>query len=110
MRLYPPLATNDGTPIRGRVRADFATSERLHDVSLADRGAAPYPAADPESPENVLTVRDAPTDEREPIPRARWKFARLEDGSVLPDRTRSDFIGMLNTTPRRLKLHIRGAR
>ena len=88
MRMYPPIATDRGKPIRGLVRADFVPRERETDHSLADRNHIAYPVADPEAKENVLTVRDAVEAEREIIARSQWKFARAENGQVVPDATR----------------------
>jgi len=87
MRMFPPIATDDGTPIRGLVRSDFVVSERTMDHSLADRNHVAYPVADPEAAENVMTVRDDVEAERERIPRSQWKFARIDadTGSVVPD-------------------------
>src|SRR5262249_35018267 len=45
----------------------------------------PYPAADADDPNAVLTVRDAPAAERRPIPRDQWRFAREENGQVVAD-------------------------
>ena len=38
MRVYVPIARNDGEPLRGLVRADFVVSSRVHSHRLADRG------------------------------------------------------------------------
>ena len=88
MRMYPPIATDNGNPIRGLVRADFVPRERETDHSLSDRNHIAYPVADPDAKENVLTVRDAVEAERELIPRSQWKFARVENGQVVSDATR----------------------
>ena len=48
MRMYPPIATDSGKPLRGLVRSDFVVSSRVHDHRLADRVGMPaYPVADP---------------------------------------------------------------
>ena len=86
LRLTTPTATDAGRPIRGLVRSDFVTKDRLSSHSLADRNHVPYPVADPEAPENALTVRDAADGERETIPRDRWRFASMRDGKPVPDR------------------------
>lgn len=86
LRLETPIATDSGQPIRGLVRSDFVVTDRVLSHSLADRGHVPYLVADPEAPENVLTVRDAAVGERQVIPRERWRFARMEGGSPVPDR------------------------
>ena len=88
MRMYPPTATDDGKPIRGLVRSDFVVATRVYDQSLADRNHIAYPVADPDAPENVLTVRDGVEAPRRQIPRAKWRFARLEEGKPVADATR----------------------
>ena len=40
VRVYPPIATDNGRPIRGLVRSDFVVTEREADHSLADRDHA----------------------------------------------------------------------
>jgi hypothetical protein len=85
MRMYPPFATDGGKPIRGLVRSDFVPIQPETDHSLADRDHLPYPVADPDAPENVLTVRDAVEGERRVVSRSKWKFARVENGKVVPD-------------------------
>ena len=75
----------DGEPIRGLVRSDFVVTDRTPTHSLADRSHVPYPVADPRAPENVLTVRDTADGKRQPIPRERWRFARMENGEPVPD-------------------------
>ncbi len=84
LRLQTPVATENGTKIRGLVRSDFVVSDRVSTHSLADRSHVPYRVADPEAPENVLTVRDAADGKRQAIPRDRWKFARMENGKAVP--------------------------
>ena len=88
MRLYPPTARQGGHSIRGLVRSDFVVQQRVYDLLLSDRQHIAYPVADPEAPENVLTVRDEVEAPRQTIPRAKWEFARLQDGKLTPDRTR----------------------
>ena len=81
MRAYVPIATDDGRPLSGLVRADFVVSTGVQDHRLADRADMPaYPVADPEAPENVLTVRDGVEASRQVIPRSKWRFARIENG------------------------------
>ncbi|SVB30477.1 uncharacterized protein METZ01_LOCUS183331, partial [marine metagenome] len=42
MRVYSPVATENGSPIRGLVRSDFVVQELVHDHSLGDRGHVAY--------------------------------------------------------------------
>ncbi|HLE71941.1 MAG TPA: alpha/beta hydrolase domain-containing protein [Vicinamibacteria bacterium] len=88
MRMYPPVATDGGKPIRGLVRSDFVPIQRETDHSLADRDHLPYPVADEAAAENVLTVRDSVEGERRVVPRSKWKFARVENGNVIADSGR----------------------
>src|SRR4030095_6998026 len=47
-----------------------------------------YAVADPDDPANTLSVRDTIEGPRRFIPRPEWRFARLSNGAVVPDRTR----------------------
>lgn len=86
MRVDVPIATDNGEPIRGLVRADFVVTNRVQDHRLADRARMPaYPVADPEASENVLTVRDGVEAERRIVPRSQWRFARVVDGEPVSD-------------------------
>jgi len=72
VRLNAPTATENGRPIRGLVRSDFVVTDKETDHSLADRNHQPYAVADPQSPDNVLTVRDSVEGPRRTIPRNQW--------------------------------------
>jgi hypothetical protein len=74
MRLQAPPAMENGRPVRGLVRSEIIVTERETDHSLADRDHVPYAVADPDSPDNVLTVRDAVNGSRRVVPRSEWKF------------------------------------
>src|SRR5205823_9180727 len=74
LRLYAPVATDNGRPIRGVVRSDFVVTEKQTDQSLADRGHAAYVVVDPKSPDNVMTVRDSVDGPRRTVPRDQWSF------------------------------------
>ena len=88
MRLLTPVAKQDGGPIRGLVRSDFVVQDRVYDRLLSDRNHIPYPVADPDAPETVMTVRDRVESKRRVIPRSQWKFGRMENGRVVPDKGR----------------------
>jgi hypothetical protein len=88
MRMYPPIAMDGDKPIRGLVRSDFVPIEPETDHSLADRDHLPYPVADENAPENVMTVRDSVDGERRVVPRSKWSFARVEKGQVVADAGR----------------------
>lgn len=90
MRLYAPVARDTSGPIRGLVRTDFTLPAKAFDVPLGHLilgriGGKGYPVADPASPPNVLTVRDAPLSPRRVIPRNDWQFAREVNGKVTAD-------------------------
>ena len=88
MKLFTAVATDGVTAIEGLVRSEIIVSSRAFDRSLADRSHDPYEVADPSDPENMMTVRDGVDQPRRVIPRSQWRFARLEDGQLVPDRTR----------------------
>ncbi len=85
MRMFPPVATEKGKAIRGIVRSDFVPREPESDHSLADRNHIAYPVADPDAPENLLTLRDDVEAERQVVPRSKWGFGRMENGRVVDD-------------------------
>jgi hypothetical protein len=63
-----------------RISVEIMHHERVPQVFLVDdpAGRPPviYPPADPQSPRDVLTVRNRFWDEGEVIPRERWRFVR----------------------------------
>src|SRR5882672_9354864 len=91
VRVYPPTASENGRPIRGLVRSDFVVTEREADHSLADRDHTAYAVVDPESPDNVMTVRDSVEGPRRIVPRSQWRFARADGGTTVADLTRVYF-------------------
>ncbi|PYR39137.1 MAG: hypothetical protein DMF90_00920 [Acidobacteria bacterium] len=80
MRLSAPPAMENGRPIRGLVRSEIIVTERETDHSLADRDHVPYAVADPDSPDNVVTVRDTADGPRRVVPRSAWQF--VPDGGA----------------------------
>ncbi len=86
LRFRVPIATDDGTPIRGWVRSDFVPNRTSLSFHLADRTHRPYEVADPDDPGIRLTVRTRRDDPREVIARDRWQFAREVDGAPVPSR------------------------
>ena len=64
MRVYPPIASVNGEPIKGLVRSYFVVTEHVLDHSLASLDHIAYPAADTDDPNNVMTVRDSATGSR----------------------------------------------
>src|SRR5262245_1750564 len=88
LRLYAPVATDNGKTISGWVRSDFVFATKVFDASLGHRGQKAQPAIEPDSAEYKLTARDTVLGERHVIPRGEWRFARLVDGQAVPDPTR----------------------
>jgi hypothetical protein len=97
--LEAPQALENGRPIQGPVLVQFQPSERHPDQHLAhwplhpapdnpNFHHRPYPAADVDDPEAVMTVRDGADGPRTTVPRDRWRFARDEGGTPVADDTR----------------------
>ncbi len=74
MRMDMPIATENGKKITGLVRGNFIPNDKSPTQSLADRNHFAYAIDDPNSPDNVMTVRDRPTDKPQVIPRGKWHF------------------------------------
>jgi len=91
LQIELPIATEDGTPIRQRIAAEIVNSfgrEPAGSLALAWGGSRCYPVLDPEdNSEAVLTVRDAPGAQRQPIANDQWSFSRLESGVLVADPT-----------------------
>jgi alpha/beta hydrolase family protein len=81
----PEARDASGHPLRGRVYTQVQSPGPVADFLLSDRGHVPYRAAHLEEADALLTVRDRPDGPATVIPRARWRFARLEAGRVVPD-------------------------
>ncbi len=88
LRLRVPAATNGPDAIEGLVRSDWTVDRPSQVLHLGHRNHVAYPVLDPDHPDNVLTVRDGRLAPRRVVPRTQWRFARLEDGQVVEDRTR----------------------
>ena len=100
-----PVATMNGRPITGRIytewesggyqlyRNNFVTRTRepadqaLYSIPFDWGGSKPYAAVSFDNSDATLSMRPhrgAPATE---IPRDRWRFARFENGVVVPDST-----------------------
>lgn len=88
VRVYAPIATDNGNAILGIVRSEVIVARKAFDASLADRNHVAYSVADDSDAANSLTVRDAIEGPRRAIARGEWRFARLDNGKVVPDPTR----------------------
>ena len=74
LRLDVPIATDGGRRIEGLVRCDWTVDERVVTLPLGHRDHRPYPIADVEHPDNVLTERDGRLAARRVVPRDQWRF------------------------------------
>ncbi len=88
LRLYAPVAEENGKPILGLLRGDLMPSEVMTEIPLGhlilDKiGGREYPVADPGDSRNELTVRDSRETKRKIIPRFEWQFAHTVDGRLL---------------------------
>ncbi len=88
VRVYPPIATDEGETVEGLVRSEIVVNQRVFDASLADRNHIPYLVSNPGDPDHEMTVRDSVEGPRRVVPRDQWQFARLADGRAVPDRGR----------------------
>ena len=75
LHLYAPIATNNGQPIEGLVRAEWEGDQLVTTIPLGDRVQMGYPVADANDSENRIFVRDTVNGERRLIARDKWKFA-----------------------------------
>ncbi|MDN5211634.1 alpha/beta hydrolase domain-containing protein [Fulvivirgaceae bacterium BMA12] len=93
LKLHVPIAKNtDGTEIMGLVRSDWIFEAPARVMKLGHRQQIGYPVADPNHPDNVLTVRDGRDGSRVIIPREEWQFGRIDQANgpeneikVVPD-------------------------
>jgi hypothetical protein len=91
LKLYAPVAHDPGgKEIHGLVRSDFTPAQKRDDMPVGHSllgldGGKSYPADNPDSPKNILTVRDTPEGQRQTIPRAQWSFAHVVDGKLAAD-------------------------
>lgn len=89
LRLYAPIAKENGSTITGMLRGDLMPSAVMPVIPLGHLitgriGGIEYPVAAPDDPRNVLTVRDSREAERKAIPRREWQFAQVIDGKLVP--------------------------
>jgi hypothetical protein len=73
IRIQAPVATENGTPISGVVRAAFTPDKR--DVNYTITDAAAYPPADLNDQAATLTVRDGLSANVQTIPRSEWQIS-----------------------------------
>ena len=90
LRLYAPIAKENGKTITGLLRGDLMPSREMGEIPLGHlitgrMGGTEYPVADPDDPRNVLTVRDSRDAARTVIPRSEWQFAHTVEGKLTPN-------------------------
>lgn len=92
LKLYAPIAKENGKTITGLLRGDFTPSKAIDEIPLGhlilgNIGGTEYPVAVADDPRNVLTVRDSREAQRKLIPRSDWQFAHtVDDKLVSSDR------------------------
>jgi len=89
LKLYAPIAKENGKTITGLLRGDLMPSKVMPELPLGHlitgrMGGMEYPVAAPDDPRNVLTVRDSREATRTMIPRDQWQFAQTIDGKLVP--------------------------
>jgi hypothetical protein len=89
LKLYAPIARDEGRRITGLLRGDFMLSHETDEIPLGhlilgNIGGLEYPVAALNDPRNVLTVRDTRDAKRTVIPASQWQFAETVDGKLTP--------------------------
>ncbi len=89
LRLYAPIAKENGKTITGLLRGDLMPSKPMPEIPLGhlilgNIGGTEYPVANPDDQSNVLTVRDSRDAPRTVIPRSEWQFAHTVGGKRTP--------------------------
>ena len=80
MRAWFPEAMKDGRRLTGQNFVQWWPNKNGPHQLLSDAGHQPYPTADIDDPNAVLTVREHQDGEPTTIPRSRWRFAKCIDG------------------------------
>jgi hypothetical protein len=98
LRLYAPIARENGETIRGLLRGDLMPSKVMEEIPLGhliigNIGGSEYPVADADDPQNQLTVRDSREAKRTTIPRSEWRFAHMVDGKLVASDRHIHFNG-----------------
>jgi hypothetical protein len=85
LRLHVPTVKNGRKTIEGLVRSDWVVDETVTTLALGHRDHVPYPLLETRHRDHVLTVRSGRLEPRHVVPRDQWRFAREENGDVVPD-------------------------
>ena len=81
IRIDLPVATNNGSPITGTVRASFTPDRRDAMYTVTD--SASYAPTDANDPKAVLTVHDGLSSNVQTIPRGDWTMSVAPNGIVV---------------------------
>jgi Alpha/beta hydrolase domain len=89
LKLYAPIATENGKTISGLLRGDLMPAKPMDEIPLGHLitgsiGGSEYSVAAPDDVRNVLTVRGSREAKRTTIPRSQWQFAQTADGTLVP--------------------------
>lgn len=85
MRINVPDAVIDGGPVSGKIVVTFQLNTASQVEFLSSRNHLAYKASDINDPASVLTVQEHEDGPEQIIPRDQWSFARLENGTAVPD-------------------------
>lgn len=81
-----PIATDNGTPIKGWVRMPFLTDKPAASLPyLAGYNTVTYLPIDPQNRAYRLTEREGTFASPRLVPRGEWQFARSDKGTLVPD-------------------------
>jgi len=79
--------------ISGLVRCEFRPNAPVDVLPLADRYHIPHPAAELDDPAARLTVRAHSGAPATAVARTAWRFARRQDGRLVPDASHAHLEG-----------------
>ena len=85
MRAWFPEALQNGQRLTGPSFVQWWGNAVSYQQLLSDAGHKPYPTADVNDPNAVLTVRDHQDGPARIIPRNEWQFAKVVDGKAVSD-------------------------
>ncbi|HEX3820216.1 MAG TPA: alpha/beta hydrolase domain-containing protein [Candidatus Sulfotelmatobacter sp.] len=89
LRLYAPIARDNGKTITGLLRGDLMPSKPMTEIPLGHlitgrMGGTEYPVAAADDARNVLAVHDSREATRSVISRTEWQLAQTVDGKLVP--------------------------
>lgn len=89
LRLYAPIAKENGRTITGLLRGDLMPAKEMPEIPLGhlitgNMGGTEYAVSARDDARNVLSVRDSREVTRTVIPRSEWQFAHTVDGKLTP--------------------------